>query len=69
MTSSTLTRSKVIALAVPVMLAQAATASTGVVDTAVMGLTGDKVELGAVGVAAVAMKKKEENIKKKSKNK
>ncbi len=55
MTSSTLTRSKVIALAVPVMLAQAATASTGVVDTAVMGLTGDKVELGAVGVAAVAM--------------
>ena len=55
MTSSTLTRSKVIALAVPVMLAQAATASTGVVDTAVMGFTGDKVELGAVGVAAVAM--------------
>ena len=53
MTSSTLTHFKVIALAVPVMLAQAATASTGVVDTAVMGLTGDKVELGAVGVAAV----------------
>ena len=50
-----LTRSKVMALALPVMLAQAATASTGVVDTAVMGLYGDKVDLGAVGVGAVVM--------------
>ena len=55
MTTTTLTRSKVMALAVPVMLAQAATASTSVVDTAVMGLYGTKFELGAVGVAAVVM--------------
>lgn len=45
----------VMALAVPVMLAQAATASTGVVDTAVMGLYGDKVDLGAVGIGAVVL--------------
>ena len=50
-----LTRTKVMALSVPVMLAQAATASTGVVDTAVMGLYGTKFDLGAVGVAAVVM--------------
>ena len=43
------------ALAVPVMLSQAAIASTGVVDTAVMGLYGDKFDLGAVGVGAVVM--------------
>ena len=55
MTTTTLTRSKVMALAVPVMLAQAATASTSVVDTAGMGLYGTKFELGAVGVAAVVM--------------
>ncbi|MAP93535.1 MAG: MATE family efflux transporter [Ponticaulis sp.] len=55
MTSALLTRSKVLALAVPVMLAQAATASTGVVDTIVMGVAGDKVDIGAVGVAAVSM--------------
>ena len=55
MEDTTLTRRNVMALAIPVMLAQAATASTGVVDTAVMGLHGTKVDLGAVGVAAVVM--------------
>ncbi len=50
-----LSRSKVMALAVPVMLAQAATASTGVVDTLVMGMHGDKIDLGAVGIGAVVM--------------
>ena len=55
MASDPLTRSKVMALAVPVMLAQAATASTGVVDTAVMGLHGSKFDLGAVGIGAVVM--------------
>lgn len=52
---TTLTRSKVMSLAVPVMLAQAATASTGVVDTIVMGMHGDKVDLGAVGIGAVVL--------------
>ncbi|MGB3627585.1 MAG: MATE family efflux transporter [Henriciella sp.] len=55
MATETLSRSKVMALAVPVMLAQAATATTGVVDTAVMGLYGDKFDLGAVAVASVVM--------------
>ena len=55
MSSSPITRQQVLALAVPVMLAQAATASTGVVDTVVIGLSGDKVDIGAVGVAAVVM--------------
>ena len=55
MLAPALTRSKVMSLAFPVMLAQAATASTGVVDTAVMGFYGDKFDLGAVGVAAVVM--------------
>lgn len=32
-------------LAVPVMLAQVAIAATGVVDTAIMGLSGDKADL------------------------
>jgi len=41
-------------LAVPVMLAQVAIAATGVVDTAVMGLYGDKSDLAAVAVASVA---------------
>ncbi|MEE9381661.1 MAG: MATE family efflux transporter, partial [Hyphomonadaceae bacterium] len=41
-------------LAWPVILAQAATAMTGVVDTAVMGRFGDKTDLAAVAVAAVA---------------
>ena len=54
MAQQMLTRTKVMALSVPVMLAQAATASTGVVDTAVMGLYGTKFDLGAVGVAACA---------------
>jgi len=36
------------------MLAQAAIAATGVVDTAVMGLYGDKSDLAAVAVASVA---------------
>lgn len=51
MTAAMLTRSKVLALAVPVMLAQAATASTGVVDTLIMGVSGDKVDIAAVGIA------------------
>ena len=55
MTAAILTRSKVLALAVPVMLAQAATASTGVVDTLIMGVSGDKADIAAVGLAAVAM--------------
>lgn len=50
-----LTRARVLALAFPIMLAQAATASTGVVDTVVMGMEGSKTALGAVGVAAVVM--------------
>ena len=54
MAHADLTRMKVLKLAVPVMLAQAATAATGVVDTAVIGLTGDKAELAAVALAAVA---------------
>ena len=36
------------------MLAQAAIAATGVVDTAVMGLYGDKADLAAVAIASVA---------------
>ncbi len=43
------------ALAFPVMLAQAATASTGVVDTTLMGVYGTRDELGSVGIAAVAV--------------
>lgn len=54
MTQDLLSRSKVLRLAVPVMLAQAAIAATGVVDTAVMGLYGDKSDLAAVAVASVA---------------
>lgn len=41
-------------LAVPVMLAQVAIAATGVVDTAIMGLSGDKADLAAVAVASAA---------------
>lgn len=55
MSAPALTRSRVLSLAFPVMLAQAATASTGVIDTAVMGLYGTKFDLGAVGVAAVVV--------------
>lgn len=50
---SRLTRGRVLALAWPVVLAQVATATTGVVDTAVMGRFGSAVDLGAVALAAV----------------
>ncbi|MCF6329805.1 MAG: MATE family efflux transporter [Henriciella sp.] len=53
MIDAPISRAKVFRLAVPVMLAQAAIATTGVVDTAVMGLYGDKVDLAAVAVASV----------------
>ena len=49
-----LTRRKTLELALPVIAAQAATATTGVVDTAVMGRFGDKAALAAVAIAAVA---------------
>jgi MATE family multidrug resistance protein len=49
-----LTRSRVLALAWPVVLAQAATATTGVVDTAVMGRFGTATDLAAVSIAAVS---------------
>ncbi len=48
-----LTRGRVLALAWPVVLAQVATATTGVVDTAVMGRFGSAVDLAAVALAAV----------------
>ncbi|MEL6258100.1 MAG: MATE family efflux transporter, partial [Pseudomonadota bacterium] len=48
-----LTRLRVLALAWPIVLAQAATALTGIVDTAVIGRFGDKTDLAAVAVAAV----------------
>ena len=54
MSAQTLSRSRVMRLAVPVMLAQAAIAATGVVDTAVMGLYEDKSDLAAVAIASVA---------------
>jgi len=47
-----LTRTRIFAISVPVVFAQAATALTGVVDTAAMGLVGDKTELAAVAVAS-----------------
>ena len=40
-------------LAWPIVLAQVATATTGVVDTAVIGSTGDETQLAAVALAAV----------------
>ncbi len=49
-----LTRSAVFSLAWPIVLAQMATAATGVVDTAIMGRYGDKADLAAVAIAAVA---------------
>ncbi len=49
-----LTHRRTLRLAVPIIFAQAATALTGVVDTAVMGLYGDKVGLAAVAVASVS---------------
>ncbi len=54
MSIASLTHMRVLRLAVPVMLAQAAIAATGVVDTAVMGLYGDKSDLAAVAIASVA---------------
>ncbi|MEL6754319.1 MAG: MATE family efflux transporter [Pseudomonadota bacterium] len=53
MTAARLTRTKTLALAWPIILAQAATATTGIVDTAVMGRFGTASDLAAVGVAAV----------------
>ncbi|WP_065382891.1 MATE family efflux transporter [Hyphomonas sp. ND6WE1B] len=49
-----LTRQKTLQLALPIIAAQAATATTGLVDTAVMGRFGDKADLAAVAIAAVA---------------
>ena len=49
-----LTRSAALALAWPVVGAQAATAMTSVVDTAVMGRVGRGTDLAAVAVASVA---------------
>jgi len=54
MAPAPLTHSRVLSLAWPIVLAQAATAFTGVVDTAVMAANGDKVDLGAVAIAAMA---------------
>ena len=54
MAQAQLSRSRVLRLALPVMLAQAAIAATGVVDTAVMGIYGDKLDLAAVAIASVA---------------
>ena len=51
--TSPLTRRRVLSLAWPVILAQAATATPGVVDTAVMGRAGNATDLAAVAVAAV----------------
>lgn len=48
-----LSRVRVLQLAWPIVLAQAATALTGVVDTAVMGSVGTTADLGAVAVASV----------------
>jgi MATE family multidrug resistance protein len=48
-----LTHRRVLSLAWPVVLAQMATAMTGVVDTGLMGRYGDAVDLAAVGIAAV----------------
>jgi len=48
-----LTRLAVVRQAWPVILAQAATALTGVVDTVVMGWTGDGADLAAIAIASV----------------
>ncbi len=53
MTPAILSRSRALQLAWPIMLAQVATATTGIVDTAVMGRYGTAAELAAVGLAAV----------------
>ncbi|MEM9667813.1 MAG: MATE family efflux transporter [Pseudomonadota bacterium] len=49
-----LDRRRVLSLVWPVVLAQAAIAMTGIVDTAAMGTFGDKTDLAAVAVAAVS---------------
>lgn len=54
MSAAQLTRKRVLSLAWPVVLAQAATAMTGVVDTVVMGLYGDKADLAAVAIASAS---------------
>ena len=48
------TRLDILKLAWPIVLAQVATAASGIVDTAVMSRTGDRFELAAVAVASVA---------------
>ncbi|MFN4024936.1 MAG: MATE family efflux transporter [Hyphomonas sp.] len=53
MTTAVLSRARALQLAWPIMLAQVATATTGIVDTAVMGRYGTAAELAAVGLAAV----------------
>ncbi len=53
MTLVSLSRMNVLKLAVPVMLAQAAIAATGIVDMIVMGLSGSKTDLAGVAVASV----------------
>ena len=53
-TLAPLTRRRVLSLVWPVVLAQAATALTGIVDTAAMGKFGDKYDLAGVAIAAVA---------------
>lgn len=54
MSQQSLSRRHVLSLAWPVVLAQAATAMTGVIDTAIMGLYGDKADLAAVAIASVS---------------
>lgn len=53
MSTAPLTRSRVLTLAWPIVLAQMAMATTGIVDTAVMGRFGTAAQLAAVGLAAV----------------
>ncbi|MEO1405898.1 MAG: MATE family efflux transporter [Pseudomonadota bacterium] len=49
-----LSRKRVLALVWPVILSQAAIATTGVVDTIAIGRFGDKTDLAAVAIAAVS---------------
>ena len=49
-----LSRRAIFSLSMPIIAAQAATATSGVVDTIVMGRFGDKADLAAVAIAAVA---------------
>ena len=50
-----LTRKKALSLAWPIILAQAATATTSTVDTLVMGRFGTAEDLAAVGIAAMSI--------------